>query len=82
MHIVLTQQTHQSRQWSVLDGLKKYRVTCYWSGGDLRMNWLVEVYVMVAHGTSHWRQIKGREVIGKVIEFSNASRSDAMSANQ
>lgn len=71
MHIVRGPQSNTHRQWEIKSGSREYRAVCDWSVGDMRMTWLVETYIKVAQGTSHWRRIEGREVINAVREFEN-----------
>lgn len=71
MDIVRGRQSSRHREWEIKSGPREYRAMCYWSVGDLRMTWLVETYIKVAQGTSHWRRIDGREIINAVRVFEN-----------
>ncbi len=73
MEVVRGRQSSRHREWTVKSAkpVREYRAVCYWSVGDLRMTWLVEVYVLVAQGTSHWRRVAGLDVIGAIREFEN-----------
>lgn len=71
MEITRGPQSNTHRQWTITSGPREYRAVCYWCGGQQRMTWLVETYVKVAQGTSHWRHIEGREIINAVREFEN-----------
>lgn len=71
MEVVRGRQSSTHREWDIKSGSREYRAVCYWSGGQQRMTWLVETYIKVAQGTSHWRRIDGREVINAVREFEN-----------
>lgn len=72
MDVVRTGRDHRCNSWTVFNGAKEYRVVNYWSVGGLRMTWLVEIYVKVAQGTSHWRRVSGLNVIAAVKEFENS----------
>jgi hypothetical protein len=71
MQIVRGQQSHQSKQWDVKTSGNDYRVICYWSGGELRMTWLVEASTKLRSGERGWRRIKGLSLINAVREFEN-----------
>lgn len=71
MDVIRGPQSNTRRQWTVKSGDREYRAVCYWCGGQLRMTWLVEVYVKVAQGTNYWRPIAGRDIINAVREYEN-----------
>jgi hypothetical protein len=73
LQIVRGRQSSTHREWAVktTKPSREYRAICYWSVGDLRMTWLVEVYVSIAQGPSYWRRVDGRAVIGAIREFEN-----------
>ena len=73
MEITRGRQSSRHREWTVkmAKPAREYRATCYWSIGDLRMTWLVEVYVSPPQHTSYWRRVPGLDVIGGIREFEN-----------
>lgn len=73
MQIVRGRQSSRHREWTVTANGRSYRVTNYWSIGDLRMTWLVEVEVSPPQVQTHWRRIEGRSIIDAVREYENAA---------
>lgn len=66
-------QRSERREWRVVSAGRHYRVTCEWSIGSLRMEWVVEVSAKSPKGDGwHWRRIKGLWLIATVREYENA----------
>lgn len=76
MEVVRDFQSATRREWMVKAAKREYRVTCYWSIGSLRMEWLVEVYISPPQSTSYWRRVNGHDVIAAVKAHENSLPTD------